>query len=72
MWEFFSQNRLMCVRASRACFPTGVHPSDLSLLSNQVLLLANPCLCFLCELGVNSLCEKGRAHPAAPPAVGGK
>lgn len=42
------------------------------LLSNQVLVFANPCLCFLCELGVNSLCEKERAHPATPPAVGDK
>lgn len=35
-----------------------------SLLSTQVLLFANACLYFLCELGVSSLCGKERAHPA--------
>lgn len=43
-----------------------------SLFSNQVLLFANPCLCFLCEVGVNFLCRKERAHPVAPPGVGNK
>lgn len=32
MWEFLSQNRLMCGRASRARFLTGVHPSGFSVV----------------------------------------
>lgn len=48
----------MCVRASTAWFPTGVHPSEQSLVFNQESLLAMPYLCFLCELGVNSVYEK--------------
>lgn len=50
-------NRLMYVRDSRARFPTGVLPSEQSLVFNQESLLAMPCLCFLCELSVNSVYE---------------